>query len=98
MREAGGLKRTAIHFHYPNYAWHRDNRLGSAIRKGPYKLIEYFDNGSVELYDLSGDLGEKHDLSKRLPEKAAELKSELHKWRADSGACLPRRPSAEKDP
>jgi len=92
LKQTGGLKRTEIFFHFPNYAWHMDNRLGSAVRQGDFKLIEYFDDGSVELYNLAEDLGEKRDLSKQMPEKAAELKLKLHAWRAESGAWMPRRP------
>ena len=57
----GSLARDALFFHYPNYAWHRSNRLGGAIRVGDKKLIERFDDGSVELYDLAADLGEARD-------------------------------------
>ncbi len=89
--ESRGLQRKAIYFHYPNYAWHGDNRLGSAVRQGRYKLIENFDDGSVELYDLAEDIGEKHDLSLQMPEKAAQLKAELKAWREASGAVMPRR-------
>jgi hypothetical protein len=42
----------AHHDSYPNYAFHSQNRLGGAIRKESYKLIENFDDGSLELYDL----------------------------------------------
>jgi arylsulfatase A-like enzyme len=93
--QTGGLKRGAIFFHYPNYAWHGDNRLGSTIRKGSYKLIENFDDGSVELYDLSRDLREQHDLAACSPARARELREELHRWRRESGALLPR-PRPEK--
>jgi len=46
------LDRQSIFFHYPNYAFHKENRLGSAIRSGKYKLIKFYDQDSVELYDL----------------------------------------------
>lgn len=62
------MKRSALYFHYPNYAWHRSNRLGGAIREGRYKLIERFDDESIELYDLERDLGETRDLAERMPQ------------------------------
>ena len=93
LRQSGSLKRDTIYFHYPNYAWHRSNRLGSALRAGNYKLIEHFDDGTVELYDLAADLGETSDLAARIPDKAAELKRRLQDWRRESGARLPRRPA-----
>ena len=50
------LERDAIYFHYPNYAFHRGNRLGAAIRSGRHKLILRFDNDEIELYDLVADI------------------------------------------
>lgn len=91
LKQAGDLKRQAIHFHYPNYAFHRSNRLGSAIRRGDYKLIEFFDDASVELYNLRDDVGETQDLSAKWPEVATSLRSELVHWREASGAAMPRR-------
>ena len=90
LKQTGRLKRDAIHFHYPNYAWHGSNRLGSAIRKGHYKLIQRADDGSVELYDLSEDLSEKRDLAKSKPQVAAKLKKELAAWLRETKAALPK--------
>jgi arylsulfatase A-like enzyme len=81
--------RSTLYFHYPNYAFHGRNRLGSAIRHGHHKLIERFDDGSVELYDLKQDLGEKNNLAVERPELAAELRAKLHAWRHASGAAMP---------
>ncbi len=86
----GGLGRKAIFWHFPNFAFHKDNRLGSAVREGDFKLIEFFDDGSVELYNLREDVGEKKDLSGEKPELAARLKRDLHAWRKDTGAAMPR--------
>ena len=92
FRQSDQLKRDAIHFHYPNYAWHRSNRLGGAIRQGDYKLIEWYDDGSVELYDLARDLGEGRDLSREMPAVASDLKGRLDAWLVRSGAKMPARP------
>jgi len=91
LKQTGPLKRKAIYFHYPNYAWHGSNRLGGAIREDNYKLIEQYDDGSVELYDLAEDISEKRDLSGEMPEKAAELKRKLDTWLVESGAIMPKR-------
>jgi len=90
LRQSGPLMRDAIYFHYPNYAFHGENRLGGAIRKGDYKLINFYDDNSVELYDVVNDLGEEHDLSVELPELAAEMKADLVSWLESSGAHMPR--------
>ena len=52
LRQTGPLERKAIYFHYPNYAFHGENRLAGAIREGDYKLINFYDDDSVELYDV----------------------------------------------
>ena len=83
------LDRDAIYFHYPNYAWHRSNRLGSAVRSGRYKLIERFDDGSVELYDLTADLSERNNLATEMPARADKLRSMLTSWRDETGAAMP---------
>jgi len=84
------LEREAIYFHYPNYAFHSENRLGSAIRMGDYKLINFYDDDSVELYDVVNDLSEERDLSSQMPEVAAEMKADLAAWLKSSGAKMPR--------
>jgi len=91
IRRKGPLRRQAIYFHYPNYAFHRGNRLGGAIREGDYKLIEYYDDGSVELYNLAKDIGEHQDLSQQLPQKAHAMKEKLDQWLRTSGARMPER-------
>ena len=88
-RQNGSLERDAIFFHYPNYAFHGANRLGGAIRQGDYKLIEFYDDSSVELYNLANDIGERCDLSGQMPERAAEMKGALDRWLKDSGAEMP---------
>jgi arylsulfatase A len=90
FQQTGKLKRDAIYFHYPNFAWHKANRLGGAIRAGDWKLIERFDDGSLELFNLADDLSEKNDLAKTHPEKAKALQQKLVSWRKASGAWMPR--------
>jgi len=84
------LKDRAIHWHYPNFAFHRDNRLGSAIREGDYKLLHFYDTDSVELYNVRKDISEKNDLSGELPKLASRLQGKLKSWLKESGAVMPR--------
>jgi arylsulfatase A-like enzyme len=58
----------------------------SAVRIGNYKLLEWYNADHVELYDLSKDLGEQNDLSKKMPEKTAEMLAVLHNWRKEINA------------
>ena len=69
----------------------------SAIRSGDYKLIEFFNDMNVELYDLADDIGEQRDLAAVIPQKAAELRSRLHAWRGEVGAQMPT-PNPNYDP
>jgi arylsulfatase A len=89
LKGKGKPKRDAIYWHYPNFSFHKDNRLGSAIRKGKYKLIRFFDDESTELYDLTQDIGETKNLVKELPDVATQMHGMLVKWLKESGAQLP---------
>ena len=90
LRHTGEMEREAIYFHYPNYAFHGENRLGSAIRQGDYKLIHFYDKDEVELYDVVNDLSETTNLAGEMPERAAEMKANLQAWLTASGAKMPR--------
>ncbi len=83
------LNRDAIYFHYPNYAFHKKNRPGSAIRSGDFKLIQFYDDNSVELYNLKDDLSESHDLTESMPNKTRELKKRLETWISETDAKTP---------
>ena len=89
LQSTGDLERDSLFFHYPNYAFHRGNRLGSAMRQCPYKLIENFDDGSLELYHLDEDMSEARNLAKADPDRASRMAKRLDEWRKASGARLP---------
>lgn len=94
---AGELDRDALYFHYPNYAFHKRNRLGSAVREGRYKLIRRYDDDSHELYDLVSDIGEETNLADSQPQIATRLRTRLDQWLKDSHAKLPIRiPNASR--
>jgi arylsulfatase A-like enzyme len=82
------LARDAIYWHFPHYSNHGMQSPGGAVRSGEYKLIEYYENNTVQLFNLKTDIGEQHDLSSSEPEKARELRDMLHKWRADLNAQM----------
>ena len=83
------LDREALYFHYPHY--HHINTMGpaGAVRVGDFKLVEIFETGQVELYNLSDDIGETRDLSASMPKVASKLTKLLHDWREQSGALMP---------
>ena len=92
----GRLIRKSIYFHYPNYAWHGSNKLGGAIRQGNYKLIERYQDNSVELYNLKDDLSEKNDLAAQMPKKAANMKTQLDAWLKHTNAKMPTKINKDK--
>ncbi len=81
--------RGAIYWHFPHYSNHGYQSPGGAIRLGNYKLLEYYENGSVQLFDLENDLGEQTDLSKLKPAIAAKLLKMLRDWRRQLDAKMP---------
>ena len=64
-------------------------RPGSAIRLGNWKLIQYFENNDIELYNLEEDISEKNNLAESNPEKVKELLSILEDWREKTNAPVP---------
>ena len=79
------LDRDAIFWHYPHYS-NQGGFPGAAIRVGNYKLIERFEDGRVHLYDLGNDIGERDDLSEKMPEKVDQMRKRLHAWYSDVDA------------
>jgi len=88
LLKGGNLPERPLFWHYPHYS----NQGGvphGAVRLGDFKLIEWYEDMHVELYDLKSDLGEQHDLAKENPAKAAELTKLLHDWRTQVDAQMP---------
>jgi arylsulfatase A-like enzyme len=88
LRQQGPQKDRAFYWHYPHYG-NQGGSPGGAVRLGDYKLIEFYEDNRVELYNLRDDLGEKHELSAAMPEEAAQLRRMLHEWRNEVGAAMP---------
>jgi len=82
------LDRDAIFWHFPHYSNHGNQSPGGAVRSGDYKLLEYFENGTVQLFNLREDIGEQNDLSRVEPEHAAKLREKLDAWRSTVSANM----------
>ncbi len=91
---AGTLARETLYWHLPHY---HHSTPASAIRRNDWKLIEFFEDDAVELYDLARDPGEKTNLAAREPQRTQELRTALAAWRRDVGARLPH-PNPQHDP
>lgn len=86
--ESDSLPERDLFWHYPHY--HTQGATPySAIRRGDFRLIEYHVDGNVELYNLSEDIGERVELSRKLPHVTAQLRATLHEWRKSVQAQMP---------
>lgn len=88
MLEGEKQNRGDIFFHYPHYGGKGDAPAG-AIRSGDYKLIEFYEDGHIELYNLKKDISETTNLAEKNPSLAAKLLSRLQQWRAGIDAQMP---------
>ncbi len=105
LRETGNLDRETLYWHFPAYLEPYNNEQWpwritpcSAIRKGDWKLIEFFEYEELELYNLREDIGEQQNLSEQNSEKVQELVQELRNWRQELQAPVPNRLNPGYDP
>jgi arylsulfatase A-like enzyme len=90
---AAKLQRDAIFQHFPGYLgsgpglW-RTTPV-SLIQSGDWKLMEYLEDGKLELYNLRADIGETKNLAAEMPDKAKELHARLVAWRKEVNAPMP---------
>ena len=101
LSQTGSISDRVLYCHFPIYlqspnyktdAFHDPyfrTRPGSILRYGKWKFHEYFENGDLELYDLSKDIGERKNVALEYPEKTQELYTMLKKWRAKINAPVP---------
>jgi arylsulfatase A-like enzyme len=84
----GVLERQAIYWHFPHYG-NQGGTPGSSVRAGDFKLIEFFEDGRLELYNLAEDIEEQHNLVEVETSRTAELHAMLQKWRKKVDAKIP---------
>jgi arylsulfatase A-like enzyme len=79
--------RGPLFWHFPHY--YATTSPVSAVRRGPWKLLEYHEDRRTELYDLDADPHEQLDVSAREPERTRDLLAQLVTWRREIGAQMP---------
>jgi arylsulfatase A-like enzyme len=103
---AAALDRAAIFWHFPCYLQGSGDPHGGpfrttpagAVRMGDWKLIEWFETGRLELYNLREDLGETTNLAEDRPDKLQELHQTMLAWRQSVNAPIPTTPNPKYDP
>jgi arylsulfatase A-like enzyme len=88
LKRSGRPAREALFWHYPHYG-NQGGTPGGSVRSGDWKLIEFFEDDRVELYNLREDPGEQHDRSGDTPDRTKELRERLHEWQSSVGAIRP---------
>jgi len=88
LKKEGNMERDAIYWHYPHYS-NQGGQPAASMRSGKWKLIEYFEAGDIELYDLELDVSEMTDLSEEFPELVKEMHAKLQAWQREVEALIP---------
>ena len=88
LRQEGSLDREAIFWHYPHYG-NQGGTPGSSVRAGDWKLIEFFEDGRLELYNLRWDISEECDIADKHPGMVQRLHTLLKDWRDSVEAKYP---------
>ena len=88
LLKGGAQPERPLFWHYPHYS-NQGGAPGGAVRLGDFKLIEWYEDMRVELFNLSDDPGEQHNLAAAMPAKAAALRRQLHEWRDSVKAAMP---------
>lgn len=87
FKQSGHPRRAALYWHYPHYS-NQGGRPGGAVRQGDFKLIEFYENRRLELYNLKRDPGETRNLATERPRQARALLGKLRRWRQATRAGM----------
>jgi len=90
LRGESGFDRGPMFWHYPHYG-NQGGTPGSAIRHGDWKLIEFFEDGRRELYNLRDDISETRNRAVDQPAITRQLHAQLVAWRNRVEAKIPDR-------
>ncbi|MEM1225541.1 MAG: sulfatase-like hydrolase/transferase [Planctomycetota bacterium] len=96
LQDTGEVKRDAVFWHFPSYVGR--GKPSSAIRMGDWKLIEHYEDQSLELYNLAEDVGESRNLATVNQAKANELYTRLTSWQKETSAAIPSPSNPNYDP
>jgi len=83
-------ERGPIFWHYPHYG-NQGGAPSGAVRDGDWKLIEWYEDGRLELFNLADDLSEQQNVADAHPEIRDRLHRQLVAWRTETAAVMPAR-------
>lgn len=85
---SGAQYNQVVNVHGTNIPYWRASPC-SVIRQGDWKLIQFFENDAIHLYNLKSDIGELENLAESNPQKAKELLTALGAWQKNTNAVIP---------
>jgi arylsulfatase A-like enzyme len=86
-----------LYWHYPHYS-NQQGKPGGAVRQGDFKLVELYEDNTLELYNLKDDVSERNNLSGSMPEKTRDLHARLVAWRQSIPGIQMPSPNPDYDP
>jgi arylsulfatase A-like enzyme len=99
LRQTGQIAERTLYWHYPHYQHYQleGTTPYGAMRQGDWRLVEFYDDGRLELYNLRDDVGERKNLAAVEPNRVTTMRDALHAWRESVGAQMPT-PNPNYDP
>ncbi len=85
LLQGGKLAVRPLYWHFPHYT-NQGSRPAGAVRAGDWMLIEHYEDGKLELFNLAGDVSQTQNLAGKEPERATNMKASLARWRKEVGA------------
>jgi arylsulfatase A-like enzyme/lysophospholipase L1-like esterase len=82
------LQREALYWHYPHYG-NQGGAPGAAVRMGKWKLIEWYENNTIELFDLEKDMAEQNNVADANAAIKSKMLTMLHDWQKKENAAMP---------
>jgi arylsulfatase A-like enzyme len=99
LRQSGPIADRPLFWHYPHYQHYQQGGTTpyGAVRRGDHRLVEFYDDRPVELYNVRQDIGEQNNIAHSSPDLVDSLRAELHAWLREVGAQMPA-PNPHYDP
>ena len=97
LNQSGSLSDRLLYWHYPHYS-NQGGIPGGAVRDGDWKLIERYEDGSVNLYNLKDDIGERNDVAAKHAARVQAMRAKLHSWYKEVDAKFLRAKNDGPDP